>query len=256
MTAASDAKEFENFCVTKRNVVDNILFELMPRYSVNVSLKFYAEAKTLAMVKLATAEVAEECYKICDENKTLPGAEVLEKCRVAAKRYKCDHGVQDFVAAKELTTNTELADAVAKVMGQFGYVMTHNQSAILYSENPRVSRFYSSQPDMAIYHLSKHCAAIIVDGTDAEPGVTVTVAATESKRQPNRDSVGQLLAGMEKVAGDIVFLHLSHCSTLLEYVNAYGLMIDYSTLKCSVYQMLLDFKLGETTMMTTRSGLI
>lgn len=69
-------------------------------------------------------------------------------------------------------------------------------------ENPRASRFYSSQPDMAIYHLSKHCAAIIVDGTDAEPCVTVTVAATESKRQPNRDSVGQLLAGMEKVAGD------------------------------------------------------
>ena len=106
-------------------------------------------------------------------------------------------------------------------MGQFGYVVTHNQSAILDGQNPRVSRFYSSQPDMAIYHLSKHCAAIIVDGTDAEPGVTVTVAATESKRQPNRDPVGQLLAGMEKVAGDIrgVVLVLknlrvsNHCSS-------------------------------------------
>ena len=108
MTAASDAKEIENFYVAKKNVVDNILFEPMPRYSVNVSLKFYTETKTLAMVKLTAAEVAEECYKICVENKqTLPGAEVLEKCMVAAKRYKCDHSAQGF---KELTTNTELLD--------------------------------------------------------------------------------------------------------------------------------------------------
>ena len=108
VTAASDTKEIENFCVAKKNVVDNILFEPMPRYSVNVSLKFYTETKTLAMVKLTAAEVAEECYKICVENKqTLPGAEVLEKCMVAAKRYKCDHSAQGF---KELTTNTELLD--------------------------------------------------------------------------------------------------------------------------------------------------
>ena len=36
VTAASDAKEIEIFYVAKKNVVDNILFEPMPCYSVNV----------------------------------------------------------------------------------------------------------------------------------------------------------------------------------------------------------------------------
>ena len=42
---ANQSMNFTAASIAKKNVVDNNLFEPMPRYSVNVSLKFYAEAK-------------------------------------------------------------------------------------------------------------------------------------------------------------------------------------------------------------------
>ena len=66
---------------------------------------------------------------------------------------------------------------------------------------------------MVIYHEVKHCAAVIVEEVDVvDDGETITVAATESKLECQGSSLAQLLAGMEKVAGDVAYVHLTRYS--------------------------------------------
>lgn len=44
---------------------------------------------------------------------------------------------------------------------------------------------------------------------DEELDVTLSACVTQNKLDVESQKLGQLLAGMEKVAGDIAFLHLS-----------------------------------------------
>ena len=51
-----------------------------------------------------------------------------------------------------------------------------------------------------------------------EDGQTMSMAVTESKLDGQGSNLAQLLAGMEKVGGDVAYLHLTKCSSLIEYI--------------------------------------
>ena len=71
-----------------------------------------------------------------------------------------------------------------------------------------------------------------------EDGQTMSMAVTESKLDGQGSNLAQLLAGMEKVAGDVVYLHLTKCYSLIKILhNVCGLIIDHDSLTAAVHKL-------------------
>ena len=60
-----------------------------------------------------------------------------------------------------------------------------------------------------------------------------------------KDAVGQLLAGMEKVAADLAHRHLRKdlpvAKRSFQFIQVYGLLCDLRTRKCRAYKLEMDF---------------
>ena len=119
----------------------------------------------------------------------------------------------------------------------------------------RFSQFFHSRPDLIIYHpeSDSEVAAYIILCTppnmesDEEPGeslMTFKDGMTENKLDL-KDAVGQLLAGMEKVAADLAYRHLrkdlSVAKRSFKFIHIYGLLCDLRTRKCQAYKLEMDF---------------
>ena len=146
----------------------------------------------------------------------------------------------------EMTKNRITCAAVRRKAEKMGFIVTTNTSG---SGDSRASKYYNSRPDLAMY--KENCGYIVMETSACEEltdeTTTATTAAlhggiTENKNKINCDVVGQLLAGMEKVAGDLALQELSsRKEKVFQYIYIYGLVINFETLKCKPYKLTMDF---------------
>lgn len=124
-----------------------------------------------------------------------------------------------------------------------GYTVITNKSNIsdlVIVSKP--SRYSLSKPSRVIYHSEELVASVVhapVDEEsdkelDEEPDVTLSAGVTENKLDVKYQKLGQLLVGMEKVAGDIAFLHLSQVSIpfikkKFKFIQVYGLQMNHTS---------------------------
>ena len=146
-----------------------------------------------------------------------------------------------------MTNNKLVCEEVSRRAEEMGYIVMTNKSSIAGSYNSQASRYYKSRPDLVMY--KKNCGYIVME-TGEEPTATTTTTClsdgiTENKNTLQVDAVGQLLAGMEKVAGDLAFQHLRSVeeleSRVFQYIYIYGLVIDFEKFSCRPYKLTMDF---------------
>ena len=146
----------------------------------------------------------------------------------------------------ETTKNRIVCAAVRRKAEKMGFIVTTNTSG---SGNSRASKYYNSRPDLAMY--KENCGFIVMESSACEEltdeTTTATTAAlhggmTENKNKINSDVEGQLLAGMEKVAGDLAYQQLKQAKEkVFQCIYIYGLVIDFENLKCKPYKLTMDF---------------
>ena len=127
----------------------------------------------------------------------------------------------------EMTKNRITCAAVRRKAEKMGFIVTTNTSG---SGDSRASKYYNSRPDLAMY--KENCGYIVMETSACEEltdeTTTATTAAlhgdiTENKNKINSDVEGQLLAGMEKVAGDLALQELSSRKEKVSQQNQYAL---------------------------------
>ena len=126
----------------------------------------------------------------------------------------------------ETTKNRIVCAAVHRKAEKMGFIVTTNTSG---SGDSRASKYYNSRSDLAMY--KENCGYIVMETSACEEltdeTTTATTAAlhgdiTENKNKINSDVEGQLLAGMEKVAGDLALQELRSHKEAKEKVFQYN----------------------------------
>ena len=92
-----------------------------------------------------------------------------------------------------------------------------------------------------------HCHAFLVtaDCDEGEEEVSIAAAVTENKLDSCDSAVPQLLAGMEKVAGDIAYRFVtsqSHEDRVFQHIDIFALVINHRDANCKAYQLHMNFK--------------
>ena len=146
---------------------------------------------------------------------------------------------------------------VKKAATDMGFTITTNKSNFS-GFISRVSRYSSSKPDLIIYHSKElHVLACVVHApgiepdSEEEPDVMLSASMIEKKLDEQQQHLGQLLAGMEKVAGDIAFMYLNHRHTpikekIFKFIQIYGLLMNHTSRSCKVYKLVRRVKICYT----------
>ena len=180
------------------------------------------EAATVVEQPLQEAECLEE------------GAKVIKKQRLIRSEMACNDILQDVLSAK---------------LEEFGFECVGNSAL---SHVP-MSKYFNSRPDLVIYHREKLLAATaVIDNETNDEEDTLMGAATNdeddtlmgvvTENKKNSATVeAQLLAGMEKVAGELIYKHFRKKSgEVVNKIEIYGLIITYpDTFK--VHLLKMDF---------------
>ena len=155
----------------------------------------------------------------------------------------------------EVMYNELFFSQVKEAATDMGFTVTTNKSNFS-GFISRASRYSSSKPDLVIYH-GKELLAYVVHApgkepdSEEEPDVTLSAGMIENKLDEQQQHLGQLLAGMEKVAGDIAFLYLNHRHTpikkkIFKFIQIYGLLVNHTSRSCKVYKLVMDFEKGQS----------
>ena len=154
----------------------------------------------------------------------------------------------------EVMYNELFFSQVKEEATKMGYTVVTNKCNISDSDLAIVSkpsRYSLSKPDLVIYHSEELVAYVIHAPVDEEPNeepdVTLSAGMTENKLDIESQKLGQLLARMEKVAGDIAFLYLSQADIpfikrKFKFIQVYGLQVNHISQSCKVYKLVMDFK--------------
>ena len=105
----------------------------------------------------------------------------------------------------EIMYNEPFFSQIEKVATDMGLTVV-NKKNIDTSIISKASQYMNFRPDLVVYH-SDNLVAYVVHTVDTEPDVTLMGGMTENKLL-KREALGQLLGGMEKVAGDLAYLHI------------------------------------------------
>ena len=220
------------FCVPKPQArTDQLL--LLPLHSkIKVELSFqyvYKERACEIRDRSASASYSaavDRCEEIFESNFSTTASKtqwksVFESVRLepAVKRRLVEFSPDDYVHAAELTNNNEVRAKVTEVLTPHGFTVIGNVANLLGDYNHRTSRFYSSRPDLVIFHKDGIEAAVInnrlIVNDDDDDCISICAAATESKQVPKKADA-QLYAGMEKLAGEIAWNNLTVKGTLFK----------------------------------------
>ena len=152
--------------------------------------------------------------------------------------------------------NVAIKESVAAICKENGYRVFSDQSTISAYGNPNASQYYLSRPDLVLYNPKK-LSSVCVGHTVTEEKETeeeseqneqaLRGGMTENKKKVERDHLGQLLGGMEKVAGDIAYDYL--CNPVchrFDKIQITGLLMDYLNHECDVYELTMDFVQGRS----------
>ena len=98
--------------------------------------------------------------------------------------------------------------------------------------------FNTSQPQGALV------TAYDSQEEEEEDDVTLTAGVTENKLRGSNNALGQLLASMEKVAGDIAYQNIVNGPEerkVFRCITIFALSIDFVKDECKVYKLEMDF---------------
>ena len=146
---------------------------------------------------------------------------------------------------KELTLNELVKNQISQVAGALGYVVETNKSKLfqhLGSTSHNTSIYSTSRPDLFLYHHKINQAYIVSDKE------TILAATTENKND-DATPLPQLLANMEKVAGDVAWYWLrSSTQKVFKHIVILGLAIDFQKRNSLAYKLKMDFEVGVSTL--------
>ena len=161
----------------------------------------------------------------------------------------------------ETMLNEMVKCQVQKEAESMGFVVASNTSTI---DNALIqgSQYFNSRPDLTIYHSGKSVAYVIQGTqTDEETGeemdeephkVTITAGGVTEQKLKVKDDLGQLLRGMDKVAGHAAYMHLRRrlpiAEKVFDIIQVFGLLCYYGTRKCKAYKLMIDFLKKRSTL--------
>ena len=132
-----------------------------------------------------------------------------------------------------------------------GFTVVNNKKNIDTSIISKASQYMNSRPDLVVYH-SDNLVAYVVHTADPEPDVTLVGGMTENKLDKGRDALGQLMAGMEKVAGDLAYLHILRNIDISKrkftFIEIFGVLVSLRSETCKIYKLVMNFKRAKSVL--------
>lgn len=248
-----------NFTTTDVNT-DEIL-PLSQERHVTIQFQLYTESQVKQMFQYTFQEMA-GLLSIPDQEPGQVLVQIERKIKEATSAVPALPKPYDF---PESAMNVVVKQVVTEFCEQRQYRVYSEQSTITTIGNRQASRYYTSKPDLVVYSPKKLCGVVIVkkeeteeenhasaeEGTEeGEPELYLKGGITENKKTVEKDILGQLLAGMEKVAGDITFEYLSRPdSQRFHKIQITGLVIDYLKDECDAYELIIDFEQNISTLL-------
>lgn len=237
--------------------------------TISQATKAATEAATKAFLEATTQFGTLLCDIVSSKKEALDNSELVEiiKSQVSALQtlhYPVLSPVlsPERLSLGELTNDHLLCTAVAAKAQQMGYTVTSNTSSISGSCNSRSSKYYNSRPDLAMY---KGGRMYVLMRKPSEESTTEDTSTSESTlkggmtENKNKDVEGQLLGGMEKMAGDLAYLQLQGSvdpeQKRFNHIMIYGLVIDYENLTAKAYQLDMNFLENCSTLYTGKEEL-
>ena len=148
--------------------------------------------------------------------------------------------IQRLNTLPELACNTFLRSALSTKLQGLGFECVVSGNTAL-SHAP-LSKYFESRPDLVIYHRHKLLAATaVIDSETIDEEDTLMGAVTENKLNSG-DVEAQLLAEMEKVAGELVSKYFEKEGEVkvIKKIEIYGLIITLPD-RCRVRMLIMDF---------------
>ena len=162
------------------------------------------------------------------------------------------------VTVPENMCNRMVQYEVTRVAKGMGFTVKSNTS-VGDTETQPFSQYYRSRPDLIIYDKEVPAAVVVHTTVQTEemdeqdhPHVTISAGVAECKLRVG-NNVGQLLAGMDKAAGDVAYEHLTKnipaAKKKFDIIEIYGLLCDYATRSSQVYKLQLNFLKNTSTLL-------
>ena len=169
----------------------------------------------------------------------------------------------------EYAINQLICEQIADTAKSKGYIVRTNKSVFNVSCTNKVSKYFS-RPDLVIYHPNRLRASIITapceeepeesshPSDEIEPNVTIRGGTTEHKQDISgtKDIMGQLLAGMEKVAGEIALEYIQTSdSPIFTKIEVYGLIVDLEKQVCTAHKLSMDLDTNSSSLKSSAEEL-
>ena len=249
---------YNDFVATKTKVNSTDILPETRRMTIDVDFKFITLSHATAAVDAATdaarTSALMSVHDFVKKNENIDIDSILDHIM---KEAGCPLQTSvDLVPIRldEISMNVLLCKAISDEAEKMGFTVATNTSG---SQKSKYSKYYKSRPDLTMY--KNNCGYVVIDTGASEESETPTAASeesetptasisggiTENKLNKKGDVVGQLLAGMEKVAGDLAYEQL--CSDkpaqdrLFRNIIIYGLVINYDDHNCTPYKLTMDF---------------
>ena len=143
----------------------------------------------------------------------------------------------------ELTNNQLLCAALGAKAEGMGYTVTTNTSSIPGICNSHSTKYFNSRPDLAMYKSNR--IYTVMGKPSEESTLEGGMKENKNKIEKNKNDVGQLLAGMEKMAGDLAYQQLQSGrdpkQKRFQHTKIYGLVVDYASFTSKAYHLNMDF---------------
>ena len=254
--------------------------------TISQATKAATEAATKAVTKAVLEAITQFGTSLCDTIKSkteaLNNSEVIEIIESQASALQtvcctvpsCALSLSpQRLSLGELTNNQILCKAVAAKAQEMGYSVKMNTSAISGSCNSRSSKYYNSRPDLAVYKGGRIYVLMRKPSEDEDTSTSESTTEdtstsesilkggiAENKNELKRDIEGQLLGGIEKMAGDLAYLQLQEDvdnpeQIRFNHIMIYGLVIDYENLTTKAYHLDMNFVEKRSTLYTGKEEL-
>jgi hypothetical protein len=157
--------------------------------------------------------------------------------------------------------------ALCTTADRLGYIVTTNKSLHPVFGNSNASKYWNSRPDLVIYKNDHAYVVITVepasDETTTDETTTTTIlrgGVTENITDIPGTVLGQLLTGMDKVAGDLAYQQLRNGELpperrVFQQIKIYGLIIDLEGSKSKPYVLNMDFNMKSSELFCGRQEL-
>jgi hypothetical protein len=254
---ANEAKEIDFM----PNIIKKESDEIFPVAKSHFFQSINLEVTSLEAATQALTDIAASANALAEATKSVFETDFREgdksELMLAAQRQLQHFPMQPDqllrpIKFNELTANSVLVDVLSAKAESLGCIVTTNSSGC--SSN-KTSKYYRSKPDLVIY--KEDCAYVVIkdapasdetseESTDETTTHTIGVTENTVKVKASGDIVGQLLGGMDKVAGELAYEHLRNGELPIEIrlfrqIKVYGLIIDLEGGKSRPYMLNMDF---------------